>query len=230
MPDTGPHSWSTPFVAEGLWIDGEWFEAQRAVPAIGGSAGSAGVALRSMGSTEVEQRFWLQGDAPVGVQVPLALQLSVSLQREDDYWMFERWRQRGQGQEVWFDWPMMEQWLIAGQEASQTEWKVSRKTPWNQVPGITQSTRAPQAFLDGTELTLVATPPSDDTEFSIPDTSGFLSVETVVLLPSSHTWLEFHYHPILLAKLARIDFNYQNHNELVFTMQLTEVRGASFGA
>ena len=120
--------------------------------------------------------------------------------------------------------------MIAGQEASQTEWKVSRKTPWNQVPGITQATRAPQAFLDGVELTLVATPPADDTEFSIPDTSGFLSVETVVISPGTYTWLEFHYHPILLAKVARIDFNYQNHNELVFTMQLIEVRGASFGA
>ena len=230
MPDAGPTTWSTPFVAEGFWLDGDWFEAQRSLPALSGGSGSPGVTLKTMGSTEVEQRFWIQGDAPVGVQAQLQLSMAISLQREADYWKLESWRQRGRAQEIWFDWPMEDEWYVPGGETGQTEWKVSRRTPWNQVPGITQTERPPRAYLDGTEMTLVASPPSDDTEFSIPDTSGFLSVETVALSPSSDTWLTLRYHPIILARLDRIDFNYQNHNNLVYTMQITEVRGASFGA
>ncbi len=230
MPDAGPQTWTTPFVAEGFWIDGDFFEAKRGVPSISGGSAAPGVALRMMGSTEVEQFFWIQGNAPVGVQNALALRMTVSLQDEADYWKLETWRQRGRALEIWFDWPLMDQWYVPGQETSQTLWKVSRKTPWNQVTGINQASHPPKAFLDGTELTLVASPPADATEFSIPDTSGFLSVETVVLAPATFTWLELRYHPILLARLERIEFDYQTSNHLVFSMEIREVRGASFGA
>ena len=230
MPDTGPHSWATEFISEGLWIDGDWFESQRVVPGLAGSAAAAGVALPTMGATSVEQRFWIGGDAPVGVHKLPTLQLSLALVDEADYWKFESWRQRGQSLALWFDLPLSDIWAVAGQETDQTEWKLARKTAWTLVPGINQTSRPPRAYLDGTELTLVASPPADATEFSLSNSSGFLSLETVVLDPATYTWLELRYHPLLLARLNRIDFQYQEHNRLVFSLQIQEVRGASFGA
>jgi hypothetical protein len=230
MTDTGPHSWATDFVSEGLWIDGAWFESQRAVPGMAGSVGAAGVSLPTMGATSVEQFHWIGGDAPVGVQRLPSMQLVVALNDEADFWKLEGWRQAGRSTPIWFDWPMSDRWYVPAQEVNQTEWKLGRKTAWTLVPGINQSSRPPRAYLDGVELSLVASPPSDATEFSLSDSSGFLSLETVVLSPSSYTWLELRYHPLLLARLERIDFQYQDHNRLVFTLQVQEVRGASFGA
>lgn len=229
MPDAGPHSWATEFVSEGLWIDGDWFESQRIVPPLSGSIGSSGVVLPTMGATGVEQFFWIGGDAPVGVQQTPSLQMAIALQNEADYWKLEGWRQMGRTVEIWFDWPFSDRWYVPGQETDQTEWKLGRKTAWTLVPNIDQASRPPRAFLDGTELTLVASPPSDDTEFSLSDSSAFLSLETVILSPSTNTWLELRYHPLLLARLNQIDFQYQEHNRLVFSLQIQEVRGASFG-
>jgi hypothetical protein len=230
MPDNGPHSWATEFISEGLWIDGDWFESQRIVPGLSGTVSAAGVALPTMGGTSVEQFFWIGGDAPVGAQRLPTMQMVVALKEEADYWKLEGWRQAGRSAPIWFDWPLSDLWYVPSQEVNQTEWKLGRKTAWTLVPGINQTSRPPRAYLDGSELTLVASPPSDATEFSLSNTSGFLSMETVVLSPSSYTWLELRYHPLLLARLDRVDFQYQDHNRLVFTLQIQEVRGASFGA
>jgi hypothetical protein len=230
MPDAGPHTWSTEFLAEGLWIDGVWFEAQRVIPGLSGGSQAGGVALATMGATQVEQFFWIGGDAPVGVGRLPALQMSVALQREADYWLLEEWRLKGRALDMWFDWPRTDVWYVPGQEDSQTEWKLGRKTPWGLVTGINQTSRPPRAYLDGTELSLVASPPSDATEFSLANSADFLSLETVVLAPATYTWLVLRYHPILTARLNRIDFQYQDHNRLVYSLQIEEVRGASFGA
>jgi len=230
MPDEGPTSWATDFISDGLWIDGDWFESQRVMPALGGSIGASGVVLPTMGATGIEQFFWIGGDAPVGVQQTPVLQLVISLQDEADYWKLEGWRQMGRAVDIWFDWPLSDRWYIPGQEVNQTEWKLGRKTPWTLVPGINQASRPPRAYLDGTELSLVASPPSDETEFSLSDSDAFLSLETVVLSPSTYTWLELRYHPIIQARLSRIDFQYQDLNRLVFSMLVQEVRGASFGS
>jgi hypothetical protein len=231
---SGPAGWKdsggSSIFSEGLWIDGDFIEAARRTPPIQLNANAPGVTLKPLGSTEIQQMHWVEGDAPVNLGAGNVLQLNMTLAEEDDYWKFRQLQETGMPVEFWFDYPIADRWYIPGMEAGQTDWKLSRPAPWTLVTGVNHTSHPPDAYIDGVQQTIIKTGAPSAGEVMVPESSGYLIIETPVLVPASDTWLVLRYHPMMMMKLEELGVNYSTHNRLDVTLQLRETFWGTYPA
>ena len=223
---SGPSGWKdsggSSIFSEGLWIDGDFIEGGQRTPPIKLDTGAPGVTLNTLGNTDIEQMLWVEGSAPVNLGAKNSMQFSMNLVEEDDYWKFRTLQETGVPVEFWFDYVIADRWYIPGMEAGQTGWKTSRKSPWTVVGGVTQTSHPPDAYIDGVQQTVIPSGTPGAGEVKVPNTSGYLTIETPVLVPASDTWLELRWHPIMYMKLVALRVDWLTHNRLSVTMELLE--------
>lgn len=223
---SGPSGWKdgggSSIFSEGLWIDGDFIEGGRRTPPIKLNTDSPGVTLNTLGNTDIEQMLWVEGSAPVNLGAKNNMQFNMTLVEEDDYWKFRMLQETGVPAEFWFDYVVADRWYIPGMEAGQTDWKTSRKSPWTLVTGVDHTSHPPDAYIDGVQQTIIKTGTPTAGQVMVPETSGYLTIETPVLVPASDTWLVLRYHPMMMMKLIDLRVDWVTHNRLSVTMDLLE--------
>jgi hypothetical protein len=229
---SGPSGWKdsggSSIFSEGLWVNGDFIEGGKRTPPIRLNAPSPGVTLDMLGNINIEQMLWIEGDAPVNLGAKFNMQLNMVLAQEDDYWKFRELQETGIPAEFWFDYPVADRWYIPGMESGQTEWKTSRKSPWTAVTGITQTSHPPDAYIDGVQQTIITSGTPAAGEVKVPNTSGYLTIETPVLTPGTDTWLVLRYHPVMYMKLQELRVDWATHNRLLVSMELLETFWGSY--
>lgn len=232
----GPASWpdggGTPVFGEPVYLDGVTLQGSSARVPLQVDADIKGATLETLGGTDVEQLIWLGGDIPINMH-RRRIVLPVKIAFEADYWVIQEAADTGKSVPIWFDWAMTDRWYIPGNDLG-TTWKFSRQLPYNLVPGIDQSARPPKAWLeepDGTQsaLTVVTGTPATG-EIQIPDSDGYETATTFAgdADAGTYQYLKVRYHPMLLVRISRISFAYQEFNSLVFNLDMREHRGGLY--
>jgi len=222
---SGPADWTSfQFRHLGLWIDGTQIEGGAAYPLADLSVLNRSAMLGTVSGTEILQKFWLGQKAPVNVR-STALPVQFNLKNEADYRLIVSRAARGVAVEIYPDWPLMEEWYIPAKDSGQTEWEPARKFPWD-ISGVTHSTRAPRVYIDDVEQTVITGGTPTSGQAKVPEAGGF----GVVTMPSgiTGTWLRLEYHPVFTVLITEVGQKYQQHNNLVFAIQMVEQMARRF--
>lgn len=221
----GPAFWTDfPFRHEGLWIDGTQVEGGSAYPLVSLDVLNGTQLLATAGGTEIAQRKWLGGKAPVNVR-STALPVSFNLKDEADYRLLVSRAGRGSAVELYPDWPLFEEWYIPAKDSGQTEWQPARKFPWD-ITGVDHTSRPPRVYIDDVSQTIVTSGTPTAGQAKVPEVGGF----DVVTMPStiSGTWLRLEYHPVFTVLIARLGQVYEAHNNLVVEAEIIEQMARRF--
>lgn len=234
----GPTYWGdeggTPAFVGRFWFDGAMLFAGTHTPPYDIDGDAAGTLVRTLAGGSVVQVPMLGGTAPLS-RMPWRMDLLVHIIYEEDLHAINRAIKRGLPVDVWFDFPFEDEWWVAGNQADLGDtWRTGAKLPYNLVTGINQSTRPPKAWKVSsagalTELTVV-TSGLGAGEILVPDSDGYTDLKTSLgeLSPPGDEYLRFRYHPMFLAKVITFSAAYEDHNNLIYRLDIEEVQGGVY--
>lgn len=211
----------------GINLAGRWIEGGAIYPQpFALSRASRGVVLPTIGGHDVVQFLSLGADVPINIG-PAVVPVTFQLADEADFWALSEAAASGDVVDAYVDLPITDQWRIGHADSAQTTWKTSRKLPYDGVlSGVTLATRPPVVLIDATEQTVVASAGPGAGEVYVPDEGDYAEIETPGGIVG--TYLKLRYHPIMAVRLDGHDLGYSQHNELIFSTTLTEVRRRRF--
>ena len=227
---SGPTDWASsggsPFVGEGFYFDGTIIDGGSMVP-LEMTRGSGAVSLNTMARTNVRQVFWLGGNQPVNM-APITATVEVTIAEEADFWVMREAADKGGVVEIWFGWPMTDWWYAPGGDGTLTEWHLSRPMAYGLVTGVTQVTYPPECWIDDVSQTINTSGSASSGVVVLNSGSGFKTFETIALAVDTYTWIQLRYYPMLQVTIESMTEAYQQHNDLVFQMELREHMGGVY--
>lgn len=223
MTTRGYLYWDTRILRLGMYVNGYRIRGGLVHPdSANYSRNPPGTLLSTMGHSDILQTRWLGADVPVNLE-PIRASFSIIAASELEYHAFME-SSTGLSVDVWPDLLIADRWHIPSANPGQTEWKTSRRLPYD-LPFVTPSLRPSTAYIDDVAQTVVASSPPSAGEVYVPTTGGFATIETPAGI--SGTWLTLRYHPVLSARVTTA-LNHQDVNDLRLQVEIEEVRERLF--
>lgn len=179
-----------------------------------------GAVLPTLARTDIFQFRGLGGDQPVNLH-PFDGDLSVTVNHQEDFDLFEEVAAKGEPVDFFFDYWVIDLWRISDATSGQTIWKTSRKLPYS-IAGITHATRPPEAFIDEAAQTVITSGTPTSGEVKVPTVSGYADIETPSGIAGTH--LKLRYPALMVGRFLDLRRSYTQANDLRFRLRFQEVR------
>lgn len=233
MSGEGPVGFSFPIFTDGFYFGGAFIAAKAGLIPIAPQWQPRGAQKEMLAGNNIAQLTRQGGNQPINLN-PRQMRVGIQLNYEADYISIMDRVAIGEPVDVWFDWPILDRWYIPGQDLG-TEWKFSRKLPFGQVPGISQSTRPPLAwFVDYSEvlqsLTVITTGTPGTLEIKIPDAAGYQLATTAVgdADQQNYKYLRIQYSCMMMCRVRQVGLEYPDHNALDADLEMVEHFGGLY--